>query len=90
MNRKIIADLKDYAFETMNNSDFASEHFFWKGQYLAYSNVLEMMDERLEELKAVNDEYVKNMTQEEAKKLLSAIFNSKRELIDDGGYEFDE
>ena len=90
MERKIIAELMDYAFVTMNNTDFASEHFFWKGQYLAYSNVLNMIDEKIKETREMIDEGVKNLTQEQAKKLLDAIFDSKRELIDDDGYEFND
>ena len=90
MERQIIAELRDYAFVTMNNTDFASEHFFWKGQYLAYSNVLDMIDEKINETRKRVDEGVKNMTEEQAKKLLDAIFDSKRELIDEDGYEFDE
>lgn len=83
MERKIIADLKGYAFETMNNTDFASEHFFWKGQYLAYSNVLDMIDERISQTKAGIEETVKDMNPEQAKKLLDAILDYERELMDD-------
>jgi len=74
----------------MNNSEFASEHFFWKGQYLAYCNVLDMIDEKIDQTRKRIDEEVENLTVEQQKKLLNAIFDSKRELIDDDGYEFDE
>jgi len=90
MERKIIAELMDYAFETMNSTNSTSEHFFWKGQYLAYSNVLNMIDEKMKETIKRIDEEVENLTVEQQKKLLNAIFDSKRELIDDDGYEFDD
>jgi len=89
MERKIIAELKDYAFETMNNTDSETEHFFWKGQYLAYSNVLDMVDEKIKETRKQIDEGVKNMTQEQAKKLLDAIFNFEGEEIEDDQYDIE-
>jgi len=96
MERKTIVDLKDYAFEIMNNTNSATEHFFWKGQYLAYSNVLDIIDEKIEETRdmAQEDEWVKMAQEDEwvkkrvrAKKLLDAIFRADEIGLDDK-YEF--
>lgn len=73
--REIVASLKEYAFTMMINTDLESEHFFWKGQFLAYSNVLDMikLKELIETRKRIDDD-VKNLNVEQQKKLLNAIF----------------
>ena len=58
----------------MNNADSKSDHFYWKGKYVAYCNVLYMIDERLEETRKLIDVGVENLNVEQQKKLLDAIF----------------
>jgi len=72
--REIIFNLKEYAFTMMNNADSKSDHFYWKGKYVAYCNVLYMIEEKLEETRKRIDVGVENLNVEQQKKLLDAIF----------------
>jgi len=80
--REIIFNLKEYAFTMMNNADSKSDHFYWKGKYVAYCNVLYMIDERLEETRKRIDVGVENLNVEQQKKLLDAIFGKDGDIDD--------
>lgn len=80
--REIVASLKEYAFTMMINTDSESDHFYWKGQYIAYCNVLYMIEQKLEETRKRIDNEVENLTAEQGKKLLNAIFGKDGDIRD--------
>jgi len=87
--REKVDSLKEYAFIMMNNTDSESDHFYWKGQYLAYCNVLYMIDQKIEETHKRIDEEIENLNVKQQKKLLDAIFHRYNDDIRDQGDEYD-